>query len=98
MRFEITNDWVPEVRPSESGRGFFAFHPYLPGVNASGNSEAETRDNWKEAVEMFLDHCREHDLPVPTPNRVSIKAIPGEPESQDPAPLQVTFAEPCLVG
>lgn len=52
----------------EKGVGnYSAYCPNLPGVAAAGNTEEETVELMKEAVEFHLEGSKEEDLPIPEP-------------------------------
>ena len=52
----------------EKGNGnFSAYCPDLPGVAAAGETEEETAELMKEAIEFHLDGLKEENLPIPQP-------------------------------
>ena len=53
----------------EQGQGSFgAYVPDLPGCVAVGETEAETRDLIREAIEFHLEGMREDGEQVPSPS------------------------------
>ena len=44
---------------------YSAYLPDLPGCTTSGNSEAEVKENMKEAISLYIDSLREHGEPIP---------------------------------
>jgi predicted RNase H-like HicB family nuclease len=48
-------------------RNYSAYCPDLPGVVAAGETEEETIELMKEAIEFHLVGLREDDLPIPEP-------------------------------
>lgn len=48
-------------------RNCSAYCPDLPGVVAAGETEEETIELMKEAIEFHLEGLREDDLPIPEP-------------------------------
>ncbi|MCR3884268.1 MAG: type II toxin-antitoxin system HicB family antitoxin [Methanothrix sp.] len=48
-------------------RNYSAYCPDLPGVVAAGETEEETVELMKEAIEFHLEGLREDDLPIPEP-------------------------------
>ena len=44
-----------------------AYCPDLPGVAAAGDTEEETVELMKEAIEVHLQGLREENLPIPQP-------------------------------
>ena len=44
-----------------------AYCPDLPGVAAAGETEEETAELMKEAIEFHLDGLKECNLPIPQP-------------------------------
>ena len=52
----------------EKGAGnYSAYCPDLPGVAAAGETEEETAELMKEAIEFHLDGLKECNLPIPQP-------------------------------
>ena len=52
----------------EKGDGdYSAYCPDLPGVAAAGETEEETAELMKEAIEFHLDGLKECNLPIPQP-------------------------------
>jgi predicted RNase H-like HicB family nuclease len=52
----------PPSRPA-----FSAYCPDLPGVVAAGETEEETVELMKDAIEFHLEGLRECNLPIPQP-------------------------------
>ncbi len=48
-------------------RNYSAYCPDLPGVVAAGETEEETIELMKGAIEFHLEGLREDDLPIPEP-------------------------------
>lgn len=44
-----------------------AFSPDVPGCVATGSTQEETMERYKEALRMHLDGLREDGLPLPEP-------------------------------
>lgn len=82
--------WEPNIREDEGS--FFAFHPYLPGVVSSGISEAEARENWQDALNMFLEHCKEFDLLIPDPTHFTVRFVPATNTEVETSSVTATFA------
>jgi predicted RNase H-like HicB family nuclease len=52
----------------EKGEGnYSAYCPDLPGVVAAGETEEETVELMKEAIEFHLEGLKEENLPIPEP-------------------------------
>ena len=52
----------------ENGAGnYSAYCQDLPGVAAAGETEEETAELMKEAIEFHLDGLKECNLPIPQP-------------------------------
>ena len=52
----------------ETGVGnYSAYCPDLPGVAAAAETEEETVELMKEAIEFHLEGLREENLPIPEP-------------------------------
>ncbi len=52
----------------EEGEGnYSAYCPDLPGVVAAGETEEETAQLMKEAIEFHLEGLKEDNLPIPKP-------------------------------
>ena len=54
------------VLEQEADGGYVASVPALPGCVSEGNSRAEALANIREAIEVYLEDCREAGEPVPT--------------------------------
>lgn len=50
------------------GQCWIAEHPELDGCFAQGDTEVEAIRNLVEVTEMWLEHMREYNLPIPKPN------------------------------
>jgi predicted RNase H-like HicB family nuclease len=48
-------------------RNYSAYCPDIPGVVAAGETEEETEELMKEAIEFHLDGLKEEKLPIPDP-------------------------------
>lgn len=48
-------------------RNYSAYCPDLPGVVAAGETEEETVELMKEAIEFHLEGLKEDNLPIPKP-------------------------------
>jgi predicted RNase H-like HicB family nuclease len=48
-------------------RNYSAYCPDIPGVVAAGETEEETEELMKEAIEFHLDGLKEENLPIPEP-------------------------------
>jgi predicted RNase H-like HicB family nuclease len=48
-------------------RNYSAYCPDIPGVVAAGETEEETEELIKEAIELHLDGLKEENLPIPEP-------------------------------
>lgn len=78
MDLDLRNHYRPVVEPQELSDGeeaFFAYHPYMPGVDAQGDTAEEATDAWYEALEMYFEHCKKYDLPVPRPNFMRVDVV-----------------------
>ena len=51
----------------ETGNGFSAYLPDLPGCIAAGDTLAETQELIREAVTFHLESLREDEEPIPEP-------------------------------
>ena len=99
MSVEIVSQiWTPTVRRSENAEGYFAFHPYLPGVNSSGNTPEEAFENWKDAFALFSEHAREQGLLVPTPTHITARLSDGFGESDPKFGISASLAEEFVCG
>jgi predicted RNase H-like HicB family nuclease len=54
------------VLEKESDGGYVASVPALPGCVSQGDSRAEAMANIREAIELYVEDCREAGDPVPT--------------------------------
>ena len=59
MRFTV----VLEQEPDE---GFVASVPALPGCVSQGNTREDALRNIREAIELYLEDCRESGDPIPS--------------------------------
>ncbi len=55
----------------QTGTGFSAYVPDLPGCITTGKSLAETRRNMEEAIHGHLSVMREFGDPIPAPTTVA---------------------------
>ena len=56
---------IEEVELSDGTKSFFASHPYLPGIEAHGETLDAAADNWRGAIIVFLEHLELNHLPRP---------------------------------
>jgi predicted RNase H-like HicB family nuclease len=54
------------VLEQEPDRGYVASVPALPGCVSQGDTRAEALANIREAIELYLDDCRDAGDPIPT--------------------------------
>jgi len=54
------------VIEQEADGGYVASVPVLPGCVSQGETRGEALTNIKEAIELYLDDCRDAGDPVPT--------------------------------
>jgi len=54
------------VLEQEADRGYVASVPALPGCVSQGDTRIEALDNIREAIELYVEDCREAGDPVPT--------------------------------
>ena len=59
MRFTV----VLEQEPDE---GFVASVPALPGCISQGDTREDALQNIREAIELYLEDCRESGDPIPS--------------------------------
>ena len=59
MRFTV-------VLEKEHDGSFVVSVPALPGCVSQGDTRAEAMKNVREAVEVYLDDCRESGEPIPS--------------------------------
>ena len=59
MRFTV----VLEQEPDE---GFVASVPALPGCVSQGDTREDALRNMREAIELYLEDCRESGDPIPS--------------------------------
>ncbi|WP_419805455.1 type II toxin-antitoxin system HicB family antitoxin [Terriglobus sp.] len=55
----------------QTGTGYSAYAPDLPGCITTGNTIAETRANMEEAIAGHLAVMREFGDPIPQPSAVA---------------------------
>jgi len=54
------------VLEQEGDGGYVAIVPALPGCVSQGDDRAEALANIREAIELYIEDCREAGDPVPT--------------------------------
>ena len=54
------------VLEQEEDGGYVAIVPALPGCVSQGDDRAEALANVREAIELYIEDCREAGDPVPT--------------------------------
>jgi predicted RNase H-like HicB family nuclease len=54
------------VLEQEEDGGYVASVPGLPGCVSQGDDRAEALNNIREAIELYVEDCRDADDPVPT--------------------------------
>jgi predicted RNase H-like HicB family nuclease len=54
------------VLEQEADGGFVASVPALPGCVSQGDTRGEALSNIREAIELYLEDCRDAGDPVPT--------------------------------
>jgi predicted RNase H-like HicB family nuclease len=59
MRYTIVLEQEPDG-------GYVASVPTLPGCISQGDSRIDVLNNIREAIELYIDDCREAGDPVPT--------------------------------
>jgi predicted RNase H-like HicB family nuclease len=69
----VTSYAVVIERASDGGYGAWA--PDLPGVVAVADTEAETLDEMRKAIEFHLDGLRVDGQPIPKPSTVAATVI-----------------------
>ena len=52
----------------QTGTGYSAYSPDVPGCIAVGDTPAETRQSFQEALEAHFDAMREVGEPIPEPS------------------------------
>ena len=65
MRFTV-------VLEQESDEGFVASVPALPGCVSQGDTREEALRNIREAIELYLEDCRDSGDPIPGRDRKSV--------------------------
>jgi len=55
----------------ETGTGYSAYSPDLPGCVSTGATRTEVEKNMREAISFHLDGLREGGEPVPEPHSYS---------------------------
>jgi predicted RNase H-like HicB family nuclease len=54
------------ILEQEADGGFVAHVPALPGCVTQGDTRTEVLTNIREAIELYVDDCRDAGDPVPT--------------------------------
>ncbi len=55
----------------ESGTGYSAYSPDLPGCGSAGATREEVERNIREAIEFHIDGLKQEGYPVPEPSSYS---------------------------
>ena len=53
------------ILEQEADGGFVVHVPALPGCVSQGNTRDEALDNIREAIELYIEDCKEAGDPVP---------------------------------
>lgn len=61
---------IIEKEPEDPG--YFAHSPLLPGCYTDGLTIDETRENMREAIELYIDVLIERGEPVPVPDDTAL--------------------------
>lgn len=56
--------YIVHFDPAEEG-GYIVRVPSLPGCNTEGDTLEEAKQNAREAIALYLDSLRSHNLPIP---------------------------------
>ncbi len=56
----------------ETGTGYSAYSPDLPGCVTTGATREKVEENMREAIRLHLDTLREDDQPLPEPHSYSV--------------------------
>jgi predicted RNase H-like HicB family nuclease len=70
------------ILEQETDGGYVVSAPALPGCTSQGDTRAEALANIREAIELYVQDCREAGDPVPTEagkEFVDIEAAPTLP-------------------
>jgi len=59
MRYTVVIEREPDG-------GYVASVPALPGCVSQGDTRADALDNIREAIELYIEDCRDAGDPVPT--------------------------------
>ena len=54
------------VLEREADGGYVVSVPVLPGCVSQGNTRAEALENIREAIDLYIEDCRDAGDPVPT--------------------------------
>jgi predicted RNase H-like HicB family nuclease len=55
----------------QTGTGYSAYSPDLPGCVSTGTTQKETIRNMQDAIEFHLEGMRLEGLPIPVPQSLS---------------------------
>lgn len=84
---------VPETL--KDGRLIYvAWHPEIRRVRSQGASPEEAKENLSDAFSMFVEHCLEHGLDMPTPQQSGVKEIIWRSLSISPAQVTSQVQQP----
>ena len=71
MRFTV-------VLEREADGGYVVSVPALPGCVSQGDRRADALNNIREAIEVYLEDCREAGEPVPTEAGLAVEEFPEQ--------------------
>jgi antitoxin HicB len=67
LAYYMTLKYVVEIHPNQSGPGFAALIPLLPGCMTQGDTLEEIWKNLKEAKELWLEVALEDGMEIQEP-------------------------------
>lgn len=68
--------YLVRIEQDEDGM-FIATCPALPGCISQGQSRTEAHQNIREAIALYLESLREHDVPIPLGIEEEVVEVPA---------------------
>jgi len=79
----VKNIQVKICMEEDGEGGYFCYSLGLPGVTATGDSEQETIENFKECIMAYIDMSYRHGFTIQTNDDFSVDFV------EDPIPLSM---------
>jgi predicted RNase H-like HicB family nuclease len=78
QEIQAQGSWQPNIEAETLSDGsvwYFASHPYLPGCVSDGRTAEDARENWDDALAMYIAHYDAHNIPRPQFNHFAVSVV-----------------------